>query len=81
MNIGMLWFDNDPKTTLNIKIAQAAEHYRAKYGRFPDLCLVNPSMLKEPQMETGKILVRPLRSILPNHLWIGVEEWKAEAVA
>ncbi len=79
MNVGMLWFDNDPKTTLTAKIHQAAEHYRTKYGRMPDLCLVNPSMLSKPSPELvegqdGKITIRPLRSILPNHLWIGVDE-------
>jgi hypothetical protein len=74
MNVGMLWFDNDPKTGLTAKVSQAAEYYRAKYGRMPDLCLVNPAMLKEPQAQEGKILIRPLRSILPGHLWIGVDE-------
>jgi hypothetical protein len=74
MNVGMLWFDNDPKTALAAKVHQAAEYYRAKYGRMPDLCLVNPTMLKEPQAQDGKILIRPLRSVLPGHLWIGVDE-------
>lgn len=79
MNTGMLWFDNDPKTALDVKIQQAAEYYRHKYGRMPDLCLVNPGNLDkaipEPESrQTGKILIRPLRSILPGHLWIGVDE-------
>jgi hypothetical protein len=74
MNVGMMWFDNDPKTALTAKVHQAAEYYRAKYGRMPDLCLVNPAMLKEPQAQDGKVLIRPLRSILPGHLWIGVDE-------
>ena len=32
MNIGMLWFDNDTKTELTIKIERAAHYYREKYG-------------------------------------------------
>jgi hypothetical protein len=79
MNTGMLWFDNDPKTTLDVKIQKAAEFYRHKYGRVPDLCMVNPGNLeKSPQQveaaQSSKILIRPLRSIMPGHLWIGVDE-------
>ncbi len=74
MNTGMMWFDNDPKIPLAEKVERAAAHYRSKYGRAPDLCLVHPSMLTETQVQAGRVLVRPLRSVLPGHLWIGVEE-------
>ena len=42
MNVGMLWFDNDPRTALTTKVARAADYYRQKYGLVPDLCLVEP---------------------------------------
>lgn len=74
MNIGMMWFDNNPKTPLNDKVREAAAHYRAKYGKAPDMCLVNPAMLAEPQMQEGKVIIRSMRSIMPGHLWIGVDE-------
>ncbi len=74
MNIGMMWFNDNPKIPLSAKVLEAAEYYRTKYGKSPDLCLVNPAMLAEPQMQEGKVLVRPLSSILPDHLWIGVDE-------
>jgi hypothetical protein len=45
MNIGMLWFDNDPKAELSVKIERAAAYYRNKYGTKPTLCFVHPSML------------------------------------
>ena len=45
MNVGMLWFDNDPRTALPVKVARAADYYRRKYGLVPDVCLVHPSML------------------------------------
>ncbi len=70
----MLWFDNDPKTCLSDKVFKAAEHYREKYGLAPDLCLVHPSMLAEPQAQAGRVIIRPLRAVLPGHLWIGVED-------
>lgn len=79
MNVGMLWFDNDPHTALNAKVARAADYYRQKYGLVPDLCLVHPSMLVKAlpdQIEgpVGKVAVRPNRLIQPGHLWIGKED-------
>ncbi len=74
MDTGMMWFDNDPKTPLPEKIARAADYYRQKYGRMPDLCLVNPTMMTTPEMHAGRIVVKALRAVLPGHLWIGVED-------
>ncbi len=79
MNIGMLWFDNDPKTSLPIKIERAAAYYRQKYGRKPNVCFVHPSMLasetnntNEQKLVRGGIEIRPSKSVLPNHFWIGI---------
>jgi len=82
MKIGMLWFDNDPKTELKVKIERAALYYRNKYGKEPTLCFVHPSMLPAaengssepaaPEIKTGGVEVRSTRSVLPNHFWIGV---------
>jgi hypothetical protein len=74
MNSGMLWFDNDPKTDLSMKIRKAADYYRQKYGTTPDLCLVNPSVLNEEMIEEGKIIVRTYPPVLPGHLWIGLSD-------
>lgn len=82
MNVGMLWFDNDPKTALVSKIERAADYYRHKYGREPNMCLIHPSMMEKENPGTGKlalskaegVTVRPYRPVLPGHLWIGVEE-------
>ncbi len=55
MNIGMLWFDNDPRTALTAKVNRAADYYRQKYGLVPDLCLVHPSMLGDrPDLVEGE---------------------------
>lgn len=73
MNIGMLWFDNDAKTDLATKIQRAVEYYRNKYGRAPNLCFVHPSMLATtPIQQTNGVELRTSRSVLPNHLWLGV---------
>jgi hypothetical protein len=86
MNIGMLWFDNDPRATLEFKVQRAADYYRAKYGRRPNLCFVNPSMLQvdkapaaSPNHEESAarfaapgLEIRAHRSVMPNHFWLGV---------
>jgi hypothetical protein len=88
MKTGMLWFDNDPKTSLEAKIITAADYYRQKYGAVPNACVVNQKVLApipafpqiqeqdlgEGEMRVGRIVVKPSRSIMPGHLWIGVEE-------
>ncbi len=78
MHTGMLWFDDDPRTTLSVKIQKAMEYYSKKFGRTPDLCLVNPSMLEngQKQFELGKLIIRPYQPVMPGHLWIGVEDQK-----
>lgn len=81
MHAGMLWFDNDPKTALTVKIEKAANYYRQKYGRNPDLCLVHPSMLGENAPRNNKIVIRPYRSIMPDHIWIGIDESRFKDVA
>ena len=78
MHTGMLWFDNDPKTTLSVKIQKAMDYYSKKFGRIPDICLVHPSMLDadQKQFDLGKLTIRPYQPVMPGHLWIGVEDQK-----
>jgi hypothetical protein len=54
MNIGMLWFDNDPKANLDTKIERAALYYAKKYGKSPTLCFVHPSMLVNPAPDSER---------------------------
>ena len=74
MEQGLLWFDNDPKRSLEDKIAQAAERYSQKFGQQPNTCYVNPQMVAGP--ENGKIAkdvrVVTAKNILPHHFWLGV---------
>ncbi|MCA9932753.1 MAG: hypothetical protein KC415_02440 [Anaerolineales bacterium] len=72
MNVGMLWLDADGKRPLEEKVQRAADYYQEKYGRLPNLCLVNTSTVDD-ERKVGKILVQPVNTILPNHFWLGVE--------
>ena len=78
MDIGMLWYD-DTKRDLDTKVARAVEHYKTKYGAMPTVCFVNPALLAakdgqvRPETAAG-LSLRPARTVLPNHFWIGVGE-------
>ena len=78
MHTGMLWFDNDPRTTLSVKIQKAMDYYSKKFGRVPEICLVNPGMLEtgQKQLTLGEVTVRAYRPVMPGHFWIGVEDQK-----
>jgi hypothetical protein len=71
MTIGMLWFDNDPKTTIQGRIEKALEYYRRKYQKDPNLVLVNPKDL--PAEHNLPMELRAERTIRPGHIWIGQE--------
>lgn len=68
--VGMLWFDNDPKADLALKVSRAVRYYEGKYGKKPTLCYVHPSMSDETRLDGVEI--KTTRSVLPNHLWIGI---------
>jgi hypothetical protein len=85
MNVGMLWFDNDPKTDVADKVERAATYYQQKYGQTPTVCFVHPSMLPGQGVKidvTGfprskgptSVEIRPHRSVAPNHFWIGINQ-------
>jgi hypothetical protein len=73
MQIGLLWYDDDPRKSLDSKIEQAAERYRQKYGRPPNACYVNPALAADGA-RCGGVRILPARSLRPNYLWIGVDD-------
>ncbi len=85
----MLWFDNDPARDLEAKVSRAAQHYERKYGRAPNLCIVNPTTASERETKASGpsprvsrdlklpacgVTVQTSKTVLPNHFWIGVRE-------
>lgn len=72
MKIGMLWLDADVKSSLEEKVKRAAAYYEDKYGRAPDLCLVNTITFAEEELTFGKVRVQRTKSVLPNHFWVGL---------
>lgn len=84
MKIGMLWLLPKTQKTFRDKIVEAGEHYFRKHGKYPNTCFLNPKDMSQAggtaniSIGTGSTVIdlRPLRSILPNHLWIGIEDEK-----
>ena len=75
MRVGMLWYDDDRRQELGDKVGRAANHYRSKYGRIPNLCMANPKTLgKNPPNEVEGLKLRPSGAVLPNHFWLGVDD-------
>lgn len=71
MKIGMMWLDTDKTRTFEEKVTRAADHYREKYGRFPELCLVNKRLLDD-ERKVGRVVVQPAKTVLPDHFWLGM---------
>jgi hypothetical protein len=86
MDIGMLWFDNDRKSSIPSKVERAAHYYQKKYGVNPNLCYVHTKTItgdnggkkrskkaiEGKPLKIGKILVLKNDKVLPDHFWIGV---------
>jgi hypothetical protein len=79
----MLWYDKE-LSDLSVRILNAAVYYEAKYGKKPNLCLVNPSHLdglKTDPEDTSSVLyvagsieVRGDKYVRPHDLQIGYME-------
>ena len=77
MEIGLLWFDDSKKKTLEEKVDQARAAYCAKSrfaGETPDTCFVHRAMLPEGEeakrVNGVQIVASP--TIPHHHLLIGV---------
>ena len=82
MEVGLLWYDSDPRRALEDKIERAAQRYREKYGRWPNTCYVHPKAvnghsgqdLRVPfrsQDRRAKIRVVSAPNVLLHHFWLG----------
>lgn len=83
MKSGLLWFDDDPRKDLEEKVLWAAAHYERKHGQAPDLCYVHPGAFggngNGKPKKAGAVEIRPGRSVLPHHFWLGVAEKKTQS--
>lgn len=71
MRIGLLWFDNDPKTSFADKVRAAVAAYQRKHGFPPNVCHAHP--VPNLPEKVDAITITPDGYVLPQHLWLGVE--------
>ena len=72
MNSGMLW-TYQPGRDLQAAIVEAATYFASKYAVRPNSAFVNPGALGEETLIAG-VTVRPSKSVMLNHIWIGSTE-------
>jgi hypothetical protein len=70
---GLMWYDDDPRKTLEAKIEQAAARYLEKYGHAATSCYINPATPAAATSRQG-VRILPANTIRPNYLWLGVDE-------
>ena len=73
MNIAMLWFDNNCKTSFEDKVQQAAKYFADKYGPYPTRCHVSLTVKDAPAI-VGNIVIEPSPYISPGYFWIGLKD-------
>ncbi len=76
MDIGLLWYDDDPKKTLERKIGEAAERYRQRFGAQPNVCHVHGEKTEDRRQATignRQVAVIPNQAIRPHYFWVGLE--------
>jgi len=78
MRVGLLWFDDDPKKEVSLKVKEAAERYFEKFGRWPNVCYVSPVTLPlsrdfvvTESAHLDGLRVLPSHLVLPDHFWVG----------
>ena len=82
MNSGMLWYNGNSKMTLIEKVAEGAAYYKKKYGRMPDVCVVNPQdvgdlPIKPPcqiNVNGHEMIVKSWKAIVTKSIWLGFED-------
>jgi hypothetical protein len=73
MQMGLLWFDDNPKVSFVAKIEKAARRYRERFGRAPDMCYVHPQTLAGVEELPVHVRVIKRATVQPNNFWIGVK--------
>ncbi len=75
MKSGLLWYDASANP-IDRKIADAVKRYQEKFGVAPNTCFVNDKDYRAESSLPAHIHVAAKRTILPNHVWVGVSSDK-----
>lgn len=67
----LVWFDDHPKRELRFKIIEAIDTYQNRFGKRPNVVLVNESQLSEP-IEGVNVTSRSY--VRRHYFWVGFEQ-------
>lgn len=73
LEVGLLWYDADPRRPAEMKIAEAAERHEEKFGIVPNVCHVSPEAYQVLGHQVDDTRVIANRWIRPNYFWLGVD--------
>lgn len=77
---GLLWFDNDPRRSLEEKVERAVRRYKEKFGHMPNVCYINPALLDHRKggaslsVQKSTVKLVPSPTVLPNHFLLSFVE-------
>ena len=78
MEIGLLWYDDSKKESLEEKVNEAVAAYCAKprfAGQRPNTCYVHPAMVSgEPEIHLNGVRVVASTTVAPHYLCVGSEK-------
>jgi len=76
--MGMLWFDNDPKTTLEQKVVNALKHHVTRFGRAAEIVVINPKNADGVDLaelsKSCNIIIKAARYVTSQHMIVGFED-------
>lgn len=71
IEVGLLWYDDDPGRDLRSKAMRAIRRFKRKYGRDPVSCYVHPRMLGDRlYRRVLGVIVKRNPYVLPHHFWV-----------
>ncbi|HEV2404807.1 MAG TPA: hypothetical protein VGR88_05115, partial [Ktedonobacterales bacterium] len=86
---GLLWYDDDARRPLAVKIADAAQRFRERIGYEPTTCQLNPALAEKAANDRPKrgprrtgaapaapelaVRIEPSESLRPNYFFVGVQ--------
>jgi len=71
--LGWLWFDNDPRTSLEDKLTLATGRFREKFGREARLCYLNRQSLPEASGAWGALRLLSAGNVGPGYFLFVLE--------
>ncbi len=69
----LIWFDNDRKRPLRVKVEAAMERYQERFGSAPELILLNPAQAGMEEAIAG-VPVRTTPLVSRDHFYVGTAD-------